>query len=165
MAIKDAFLGELEYEAGTTRKLLERIPESAWDFKPHEKSMGMKQLATHCAEMWGWTRYTLDHPELDFEKTPYEQYQATSAQDLLDFHDKMVADAKEVLSRAADEAMFEPWSMRSGETVYFTMPKVQVLRSMVFNHIIHHRGQLSVYLRENNIPVPSIYGPSADEQM
>ena len=88
-----------------------------------------------------------------------------SAQELLDFHDKMVADAKEVLGRTSDETMMESWTMRNGETVYFTMPKVQVLRSMVFNHIIHHRGQLSVYLRENDIPVPSIYGPSADEPM
>jgi uncharacterized damage-inducible protein DinB len=165
MGINHAFLGELEYEAATSRKLLERIPESTWEWKPHEKSMDMKRLATHCAEMWGWTKATIDHPELDFAATPYEPYQPASTQDLLDFHDKMVAEAKEVLGRASDETMMEPWSLRSGEQVYFTMPKVQVLRSMVFNHIIHHRGQLSVYLRENNIPVPSIYGPSADEQM
>jgi len=165
MGINQAFLGELEHEAATGRKMLERIPESAWEFKPHEKSMDMKRLATHCAEMWGWTRYTLDHPELDFATAPYEPYQPGSTQDLLDYHDKMVAEAKEVLARTTDETMMESWTMRNGEQVYFTMPKVQVLRSMVFNHIIHHRGQLSVYLRENDIPVPAIYGPSADEPM
>jgi uncharacterized damage-inducible protein DinB len=165
MGINHAFIGELEHEAATSRKMLERIPESTWDFKPHEKSMEMKKLATHVTEMWGWTRFTLDHPELDFAAAPYEPYQPASTQDLIDYHDKMVADAKEVLARTSDETMMEPWTMRSGETVYFTMPKVQVLRSMVFNHIIHHRGQLSVYLRENDIPVPAIYGPSADEQM
>ncbi len=165
MGINDAFLGELEHEAATSRKLLERIPESTWEFKPHEKSMDMKRLASHVAEMWGWTKETLDNPELDFAKGTYQPFQPSSTQDLLDFHDKMVAEAKEVLSRTSDEAMMEPWSLRNGEEVYFTMPKVQVLRSMVFNHIIHHRGQLSVYLRENDIPVPAMYGPSADEGM
>lgn len=165
MGINDAFLGELEHEAATSRKLLERIPESTWDFKPHEKSMDMKRLASHVAEMWGWTKNTLDHPELDFAAGTYQPFQPSSTQNLLDFHDKMVAEAKEVLSRTSDETMMEPWSLRNGEEVYFTMPKVQVLRSMVFNHIIHHRGQLSVYLRENDIPVPAMYGPSADEGM
>lgn len=163
MGINEAFLGELEHEAATTRKVLERIPESAWEFKPHEKSMEMKTLATHVAEMHGWVRYTLDHPELDFAKMDYKQYAATSTQDLVDFFDKQVADAKEVLARTTDETMMEPWTMRNGEQVYFTMPKVQVLRSMVFNHVVHHRGQLSVYLRLNEIPVPALYGPSADE--
>lgn len=163
MAIKDGFLGELEYEAATTRKLLERIPESTWEFKPHEKSMPMKQLATHVAEMWGWSRIVLEEPELDFEKSPYEQYQPSSSADLVAYHDKMVEETKEALARTSDEAMMVPWSMRSGDTVYFTMPRVAVMRSVVFNHVIHHRGQLSVYLRENNIPVPAMYGPSADE--
>jgi uncharacterized damage-inducible protein DinB len=165
MAINQALIGELEHEAATSRKILERIPESAWGWKPHDKSMDMKQLATHVTEMWGWTKAAIDHPELDFAATPYEQYDAKSTQDLLDFHDKTVAEAKEALGRATDDVMMQPWSLRKGEDIYFTMPKVQVLRAMVFNHIIHHRGQLSVYLRENDIPVPSIYGPSADEQI
>lgn len=165
MAIKDGFLGELEYEAATSRRLLERIPESTWDFKPHEKSMSMKQLATHVAEMWAWTKAVLEEPELDFEANPYEQYQPTSTEDLVAYHDKLIGEAKEILGRTSDETMMEPWSMRAGETVFFTMPRVAVMRSVVFNHVIHHRGQLSVYLRENDIPVPSMYGPSADEGM
>jgi uncharacterized damage-inducible protein DinB len=127
--------------------------------------MDMKQLATHVTEMWGWTKAAIDHSELDFATTPYEQFDAKSTQDLLDFHDKTVAEARDALGRATDDVMMQPWSLRKGEDIYFTMPKVQVLRAMVFNHIIHHRGQLSVYLRENDIPVPSIYGPSADEQI
>lgn len=163
MALNTAFLGELETEGATCRRVLERVPESVWEFKPHEKSANMGSLATHVAEMWSWTRFTLDFPELDFGGNPYTPYKPTSHQDLLDYHDKNVAEAKEVIARTSDETMMESWTMRSGETIFFTMPKVNVLRTMVFNHIIHHRGALSVYLRLNDIPVPSIYGPSADE--
>src|SRR5262245_46074977 len=163
MGINEAFIGELEAEAATTKKLLERIPESAWEFKPHERSTGMKTLATHVADITGRVRFTLDYPELDFASNPYKPYEPTSTQDLVDFHEKRIADAKEVLTRTSDETMAEPWTLRMGEQIFFTMPKVQVLRTMVFNHLVHHRGQLSVYLRLNEIPVPSMYGPSADE--
>jgi uncharacterized damage-inducible protein DinB len=163
MGIGDALHGEMEQEAATTRKLLERIPADKFAWKPHEKSMGMGQLASHIAEMFDWTKPTLEQPELDFSKFDYKPFAPTSGDELLEFFDKNVAIALETLKNTADETFFEPWTMRNGEQIYFTMPKAVTMRSFVMNHIVHHRGQLSVYLRLNDIPVPAIYGPSADE--
>lgn len=163
MSISEALLGEMEYEAATTRKVIERIPAEKFDWKPHEKSMGMAQLASHISEMFGWTPMTLNQPELDFAKFDYKPYVPTSSEDLLEFFDKNVAEATTTLKNTSDEVFFESWSMRNGEEIYFTMPKAATMRSFIMNHIVHHRGQLSVYLRLNDIPVPSIYGPSADE--
>ena len=158
-----AFLGELQHEAATTRKVLERISEDKFDFKPHEKSMTMSTLASHVAEMFSWIKTTLETDELDFSKMDYTPFKPGSTAELVELFDKNIAEATEALSNAADETFPENWTLRNGEQVYFTMPKVQVLRSFCLNHIIHHRGQLSVYLRLNDIPVPEIYGPSADE--
>jgi Uncharacterized protein conserved in bacteria len=161
--IAAAFIGELQHEAATTRRVLERIPEDKFDWKPHEKSLTMRALAVHVAEMTDWAIETVTKTELDFAVTEYKPYEPKTNAELLEYFDKQIAHAIEVLKNIPDEAMMEPWTLRNGETVYFTMPRVQVLRIMVFNHIVHHRGQLSVYLRLNDIPVPSIYGPSADE--
>ena len=162
-SIAAALSAEMEHEAATTRKVLERIPAEKFDYKPHEKSMTMGRLAAHIAEMFGWTPATLQQPELDFAKMDYKPYEPPSTADLLEFFDKNVAEALDVLKNTTDSTFIEQWTMRNGETIYFTMPKVTVMRSFVMNHIVHHRGQLSVYLRLNNIAVPSIYGPSADE--
>lgn len=161
--IGSAYLAELEHEAKTAREVLSRVPADKFDWKPHEKSMTFGRLASHVAEMIGWTAPTLLQPELDFAKMDYKPYDPASTQDLLDFFDKNLAEAVEVLKNVTDEQFMENWTMRNGETEYFTLPKVAVMRSFVMNHIIHHRGQLSVYLRLNDIAVPSIYGPSADE--
>ena len=161
--IASAFIAEIQQEAAVARKCLERIPAEKFDWKPHEKSMAFGSLASHVAEMFGWTGATLQHPELDFAKMDYKPLDPASNEDLVEFFDKTVAEAIDVLRNTPDEVFMEPWTLRNGETVYFTLPKVAVMRSMVMNHIIHHRGQLSVYLRLNDIPVPSIYGPSADE--
>ena len=158
-----AFINELKNEAETTRKCLERIPEDKFDWKPHEKSMPMGRLASHIAEMFGWTPATLQNPELDFSTMDYKPYEPPTTADLVEFLDKNVAEALQVLENTPDEVFFENWTMRNGEQVYFTLPKIAVMRSFVMNHIVHHRGQLSVYLRLNDIPVPSVYGPSADE--
>jgi uncharacterized damage-inducible protein DinB len=163
MGLGEALHGEMEYEAATTRKILERIPADKFDYKPHEKSMGMGQLASHIAEMISWTGPTLNQPELDFSKFDYKPFVPESTEGLLEFFDKNVAEALDVLKNTSDETFFEPWTMRNGEQVYFTMPKAVTMRSFVMNHIVHHRGQLSVYLRLNDIPVPALYGPSADE--
>ena len=161
--IASAFIGELEHEAGVARKCLERVPADKFDWKPHEKSMSFGKLATHIAEMFSWTPATLQHPELDFSKFDYKPFEPATTADLVEYLDKNVAEAVDTLRNTPDEVFMENWTMRNGETVYFTMPKVAVMRSFVMNHIVHHRGQLSVYLRLNDIPVPSIYGPSADE--
>lgn len=162
-SIAMTLIAEMEHEAATTRKLLERIPEDKFDYKPHEKSMTMSRLASHIAEMFGWTPATLQQPELDFAKFDYKPFEPPTNADLLEFFDKNVTEALDVLKNTTDDVFIDTWTMRNGETIYFTLPKVAVMRSFVMNHIVHHRGQLSVYLRLNDIPVPSIYGPSADE--
>ncbi len=161
--IASALIAEMEQEARFTRTCLERVPAEKFDWKPHEKSMTFGKLASHVAEMFSWTPATLQHPELDFAKMDYKPFEPATTADLVEFLDKNVAEAIDALRNAADEQFAENWSLRNGETIYFTMPKAAVMRTFVMNHIIHHRGQLSVYLRLNDIAVPSIYGPSADE--
>lgn len=161
--IASSFIAEFEQEAVVARKCLERVPAEKFDWKPHEKSMTFGRLASHIAEMFGWTPSTLQQPELDFSKMDYKPLEPATTADLVEFLDKNVAEAIDVLRNTPDEVFMENWTMRNGETVYFTMPKITVMRSFVMNHIVHHRGQLSVYLRLNDIPVPALYGPSADE--
>jgi uncharacterized damage-inducible protein DinB len=161
--IATAFIAEMEQEAISTRKCLERIPEEKFGWKPHEKSMEMGKLASHIAEMFSWTNSTMSSDELDFATMDYKPYEPASTADLLAFFDKNFNGAIETLKSCSDEDFMKPWSLKNGETTYFTMPKVAVIRGFVLSHVIHHRGQLSVYLRLNDIPVPSIYGPSADE--
>ena len=161
--LASAFLAELGNEAKVTRTCLERVPADKFDWKPHEKSMAFGRLACHCAEMFGWTKETLKQDVLDFANSDFKPFEPKSTEELLAFFDERIAVAKNVLGETSDETFLTEWTMRNGEQVYFTMPKVAVMRTFVLNHIIHHRGQLSVYLRLNDIPVPSIYGPSADE--
>ncbi len=158
-----AFLAELDNEAKVTRSVLERVPADKFDWQPHEKSMTMGRLAVHVAEMFGWTKETLKSDVLDFSTMDMTPFEPRTTDELLTFFDDQIANAKAILAETSDETFMTDWTMRNGETVYFTMPKVAVMRTFVMNHIIHHRGQLSVYLRLNDIPVPSIYGPSADE--
>lgn len=163
MSLKDALIGELQYEAIATRKCLERIPENTFDWKPHEKSMSMSALASHIAEMVGWVKDTVETPELDFAAMDHKPFAPKTTAELVEFLDKNLAASLEALKNTSDEAMMQNWKMRNGEQVYFDMPRVQVLRGFILKHLVHHRGQLSVYLRLQNIPVPEIYGPSADE--
>ncbi|HEX3102171.1 MAG TPA: DinB family protein, partial [Pyrinomonadaceae bacterium] len=145
--IATAFLNELENEARVTRSCLERVPAEKFDWKPHEKSMTMGRLATHCAEMFGWTKETLKQDELDFATADYKPFEPKTNEELLAFFDDHIAKAKIILGETPDETFMTDWTMRNGEQVYMTMPKVAVMRAFVMNHIIHHRGQLSVYLR------------------
>ena len=161
--IGSTFLAELEQEAKVAREVLSRVPADKFDWKPHEKSMSFGKLAAHVAEMVSWTGPTLQHPELDFSKMDYKPFEPRSTEDLLEYLDKNVAEAADVLRNTTDEQFMENWTMRNGDKIYFTMPKVVCMRSFVMNHIVHHRGQLSVYLRLNDIAVPAMYGPSADE--
>ena len=158
-----AFLGELENEAKVTRQVLERVPADKFGWKPHEKSMTMGRLAVHVAEMFGWTKETLKSDVLDFSTMDFTPFEPETNEQLLAFFDDHIAKAKIIIAETSDETFLTNRTMQNGDHVYMTLPKVAVMRSFVMNHIIHHRGQLSVYLRLNDIPVPSIYGPSADE--
>ena len=162
-AIASALIAEFENEGKTTRKVLERCPPDKFGWKPHDKSMELGRLATHVAEMHGWTKPTVEQPELDFAKMDYKPFEPRTTEELVAHFEKNFSEAIETLNGASDEIWTEPWSLKNGETTYFTMPKIVVMRSLVLNHIVHHRGQLSVYLRLNDIPVPAMYGPSADE--
>lgn len=163
MSLSEAFAGELQYEATTTRKCLERIPETTFDWKPHEKSMATGRLATHIAEMFGWVKDTVEKPEIDFATMDYKPFEPKTTAELVEFFDNNMREANDSLRAVSDESMLENWKMRNGEKIYVDMPRIAVLRGVVLKHIVHHRGQLSVYLRLNDIPVPEIYGPSADE--
>jgi len=162
MSIAQSFLAELQYESANSRKLLELIPFEKGDFKPHEKSMTLKRLAVHVAEITGWWKECVINDELDFSKGDFTPKVFNSVEELLAFHDMLVENAVKILSETTDEQFMQPWTMRNGETIYFTMPKVSVCRTWCLNHLYHHRGQLTVYLRLLDIPLPGMYGPTAD---
>ena len=155
---------ELEHESKTTRKLLERVPETAFDWKPHEKSMSLGQLASHLADNPNWVTPILELEEMSIDPD-YKPYIASSSEELLERFDTNTRQAVETLKSQSDEDLMKPWRFVAGGEVKMEMPRIGVLRSIILNHTYHHRGQLSVYLRLNDVPIPSIYGPSADEEL
>jgi len=166
MAIRDALLPEFDQEMATTRKTLERVPEGKPDWKPHDKSMTMGRLAGHCAELPSFVSMALGTESFDFRPPgapPRPPVVMSSRQQLLEVFDKNVSAAREALSKASDEDLMKTWTLLADGKKLMSMPRIAVVRGFAINHGIHHRGQLSVYLRLNNVPVPSIYGPSADE--
>ena len=163
MTIANQMLAELQQEGITTRKMLALVPVDKKDWKPHEKSMALGNLSRHVAEIYGWPKETVQDDVLDFSKMDHKPVEITSNEQLLALFDKCMAKAKEILENTPDEEMAKPWTMRNGETIFFTMPKAQVMRTWVLNHSVHHRAQLGVYLRLLDIPIPGSYGPSADE--
>jgi uncharacterized damage-inducible protein DinB len=162
MPISQMLLSEFDHEMASTRKLLERVPDGKFDYKPHEKSMTLGRLAGHVAEVPSYATATIrmDKLELTGSEKPFT---ATSKKELLESFDKYVVEARQAISTASDEDLGKIWSLRFGGKDVFSMPRIGVLRSMVMNHLIHHRAQLQVYLRLNNVEIPGMYGPSADE--
>jgi uncharacterized damage-inducible protein DinB len=160
--IKDMLLAEYDHEVGTTRKLLERLPEDKLAWKPHPRSMSLGGLATHIANLPNWAGPILDDTSYDLDTAPPRLTEHTSRSEILAAFDDTVKRARASLGRD-DAEYLTPWSLKRGAREMFTMPRLTALRSFVLNHLIHHRGQLSVYLRLNEIAVPAIYGPSADE--
>ncbi|MBC8029675.1 MAG: DinB family protein [Pyrinomonadaceae bacterium] len=166
MGLSESILPEFDHEMANTRKTLERVPHDKSDWKPHEKSMGMGDLATHLGNIPTWVNYTIDQDSLDLapggEPLPSAE-PPKSQEELLATFDSNTAKARAAIAGVSDAELFKPWTLMSNGNTILTMPKIAVLRSFVMNHLIHHRAQLGVYLRLNDIPVPSIYGPSADE--
>jgi uncharacterized damage-inducible protein DinB len=163
MQISDSLLPEFDHEMAITRKALERIPEDKLSWTPHQKSMPLGRLAGHVAELPNFAIMAIKMDSVDLASGAYQPLTATSQKEALDAFDKAAAGARAAIAGASNEALMQPWTLLYGGKTVFTMPRVAVVRSMMLNHLIHHRGQLSVYLRLNNVPVPSIYGPSADE--
>ncbi len=166
MRISDTLLPEFDQEMKTTRKCLERIPDDKFTYKPHPKSFDMGSLAVHIATMLDWGVLTLQGDSFDYAPEGSEPYVAPVAKtnsELLAMFDKGASEFRAALAAADDATMMKPWSLLAAGKTMFTMPKVAVIRSMIMNHTVHHRGQLTVYLRLCDIPVPALYGPSADE--
>lgn len=162
MPLNQALLPEFDHEMANTRKSLERIPDSKLGWKPHAKSMSMGGLATHLATINHWTEAIMGSDSFDVKNAPPNPELKSSAQ-MLEAFDKNTASARKAIAGATDEQLMKPWSLLSGGKAVFTLPRAAVLRSFILSHTIHHRAQLGVYLRLNDVPVPSIYGPSADE--
>ena len=165
--ISQSLLPEFDMETANTRKMLERVPDAAVAFTPHAKSMTLGRLGGHLAEIPVWAQMTLDRDVFDMRpngKAEYSAYELTSTKAALAFFDENLAVARTLLAAMSDEAFMRPWSLADNGTTLMTLPKVAVFRSFVMNHMIHHRAQLGVYLRMNDVPIPGLYGPSADEQ-
>lgn len=164
MRISDTLLPEYDREMAVTRKLLERVPDGQFDWKPHPTSTTLGRLAGHLAELPHWVSITLAQDSFDLSTPRPEGYQPPATREaVLSLFDERVAAARAALAGRGDGELMAPWTLLQGKQALFTMPKVTVLRTFVFNHMVHHRGQLSVYLRMQGVPIPSIYGASADE--
>lgn len=162
MSTIQLLLKEMDREAETTRKMLERVPADKYDWKPHPKSMTLHQLATHLAELPSWVQLVLSTDELDLEKNPYEPKKVNSHSELMSFYDQALTGGRSQLAQSTDKDLEPMWTLRSGEAIYSVEQKAEVIR-MVYCQNVHHRAQLGVYLRLLNIAIPGSYGPSADE--
>src|SRR2546425_5003285 len=162
MAVKEALLAEYDHEMGTTRKLLERLPDDKLTWKPHEKSMSLGGLATHLGNIPSWAGRILNEPFFDLAGAPPNLDAKPSRDEIVRFFDESTRQARAAMDKSDGEYMAR-WALKRGGQEMFSMPRVAAFRSFVLNHIIHHRGQLCVYLRLNNVPIPPIYGPTADE--
>jgi uncharacterized damage-inducible protein DinB len=162
MSIAQMLLPEFDQEMANTRKMLERVPDGKFDYQPHEKSMTLGRLAAHTAEIPSYASATIRFEKLDFtgEEKPFAP---ATRKELLEAFDKHVAEARQMLSKATDEDLAKIWTLTYKGNQIFAMPRAAVLRTMVLSHLIHHRSQLGVYLRLNNVEIPGMYGPSADE--
>lgn len=166
MAISDSLLPEFDQEIAGARRTLERVPADKFDWRPHPKSGTMVWLAGHLANLPSWAPLTINQDELDLApggKQMDPPPPPADTAELVATFDRHAAEARAAIAAAGDADLMKPWTLLSNGQTLMTLPKVAVLRSFVMNHLIHHRAQLGVYLRLNDIPVPSIYGPSADE--
>jgi uncharacterized damage-inducible protein DinB len=155
------FLNELQAESVATRKCLERIPESVYEFKPHEKSMQMGYLTLLVAEIPRWIALTIRDSVINF--ATYKRIQPTTSAAMLSYFEENLKDASDALTNVTDEQLSKPFELKHGEQLLMSSPKLESIGSTL-NHWVHHRGQLTVYMRLNEIAVPSIYGPSADDK-
>ncbi|MCC7032625.1 MAG: DinB family protein [Acidobacteria bacterium] len=164
MRISDTLLPEFDRETAVTRMLLERVPDGRFDWKPHPTSMTLGRLAAHLAELPHWVCITIAQDSFDVTTPRPEGDQPPATREaVLSLFDEKAAAARSALAGRGDGELMAPWTLLQGKQALFTMPKVTVLRTFVFNHLVHHRGQLSVYLRMQGVPIPAIYGASGDQ--
>ena len=165
MNLIDPVLAELAHEAATTRRLLDRVPERHLAWKPHEKSMTLGRLATHIAEIPGWVGSIVEKDEFDIGAGGYVPPTIDRVPEIVAMFDRSVAAATETLKRQSNDRLLAKWQLKKKGQLVVEMPRMGMIRTLLMNHLIHHRGQLSVYLRLQNVALPSIYGPTADEPM
>lgn len=163
MKILELLLNELAFEARTTRKMLALVPEGQFEWAPHQKSMNLKTLAAHVAELPSWITLGLETDQLDFATEPYTPEPVTSTADILAYFEKCLASGQKSLETANEEDLAKKWILRDGDQILADLTKYEAIRNS-FSQTIHHRAQLGVYLRLLNIPIPGSYGPSADDQ-
>jgi uncharacterized damage-inducible protein DinB len=163
MPFSQTLLPEFDEEMKNTRKILECVPDGKFDYKPHPKSMTLARLATHVAEMPSWASITIDQDVLEMDPA-FKPRTAASREELLKLFDESAAAAREKIAGASDEHWAQTWTFKAGGQTIIAMPRSAVMRGMVMNHLIHHRAQLGVYLRLNEVEIPGIYGPSADDK-
>jgi uncharacterized damage-inducible protein DinB len=163
MTFSQYLIPEFEEEMKNTRKILERVPDGKFDFQPHAKSMTLGRLASHVADLPGWGSMTIDVDVLDMQPGT-KPYTAETRSELLADFDTKVADARAKIAAATDEHWAQTWTFKYGGQTIVAMPRSQVMRGMVMNHLVHHRAQLGVFLRLLDIPIPGMYGPSADDK-
>ncbi|HVX27087.1 MAG TPA: DinB family protein [Parafilimonas sp.] len=163
MAINEALIAEFKHESNNTRKILERVPTDKLSWKPHEKSMTIGRLATHIAELPIWIDRAITESEFDFGSFVFKRETKESTEAILQLFEERKESAIKLLQSASDELLNSPYTMRRGEQILATIPKKVNIRNIGLNHIYHHRGQLSVFLRLLDVNVPGMYGPSADE--
>lgn len=163
MPINQMFLPEFDHEMANTRKILERVPEGRWNFKPHQKSMTLSQLASHVAELPKLGAGIMQNDEINFTGTE-TRLAATSRSQLLDAFDKNTKEARAALAAGTDDQFGKTWTLKFNGKQVMSLPRVAAIRGIFMNHIIHHRAQLGVYLRMNDVEIPGMYGPSADEK-
>jgi uncharacterized damage-inducible protein DinB len=162
MSISAALLPEYDHEMANTRRVLERVPEDKFDWKPHAKSGKLSWLAGHVSTLPSWSAITIAQDVLELDPN-FKPFEPQTRQEILEAFDRHVADGRAAIAGASDETLLRPWTLRVDGREALKMPKVAVLRGFVMNHLIHHRAQLTVYLRLLDVPVPALYGPSADE--
>lgn len=165
MTISQSLLGELDRESAGTRKTLERLPAGKFDFRPHPKSGTLGWLAGHIANLphWGTMVCTTDSVNLAASEYRQRPPEPVTAQQAVECFDQQTATFRAALQKMSDEQMMETWTLKMGDRTFMAVPRLAALRGLVFNHAVHHRAQLTVYLRMNDVPVPALYGPSADE--
>jgi len=161
MTFIEFFKKQFIEEGTTTRNMLSRVPDDKFDYKPHAKSMDMKRLVMHIADLPGWIHMTFTTDEIDFAK-PYDQPEVNNKEELITYFEKRYNEGLSTLVPENEALLNKPWTLRSGDKIYSTDPKIEIIR-MSISQQIHHRAQLGVYLRLLNIPIPGSYGPSADE--
>lgn len=163
--LKQSLIMELRHESEQTKKMLEKLPQDKFPWRPHDKSMTLGHLASHIAHIPKWITVILSSNDFDFMRDKYKSDDAATLEELLQFFEEDHKNAMQSLEKAGDEELMKPWSFKRGDMIIFTLPRIASIRTLAMNHRVHHRGQMSVYLRLLGVAVPGMYGPSADETM